>query len=203
MKIAVIGASGRAGSRIMKEAVARGHQVTAIARNPDKIESGRGVVAKPGDAGEPAALAPLLKGHDAVISSVRFVSAKAANLIDAVKRAGVKRLLVVGGASSLEVAPGVRLFDTPGFPEAARHEGGAGIEFLDALKNERELDWVFICPGGLFAPGERRGKHRVGKDQLLKDESGKSWISMEDFAIALVNELENPKHHRERFHVAY
>jgi len=203
MKIAVIGASGRAGSRIVKEAVARGHQVTAIARNPEKIERGTGIVAKQGDAGDPAALARLLRGHDAVISAVRFISAKAANVVDAVKRAGVKRLLVVGGASSLEIAPGQRLFDSPGFPEAARAEGGAGIEFLNALKNERELDWVFISPGGLFAPGERLGKFRIGKDQLLKDETGKSWISMEDFAIAMVDELEKPKHHRERFHAAY
>jgi hypothetical protein len=203
MKIAVIGASGRAGSRIVKEAVARGHQVTAVARNAEKIEGGAGVLAKRGDVNDPATLASMLKGHDTVISAVRFIGVKAANIIDAVKRAGVKRLLVVGGASSLEVAPGVRLFDSPGFPEAARAEGGAGIEFLNALKNERELDWVFISPGGLFAPGERLGKFRVGKDQLLKDASGKSSISMEDFAIALVDELEQPKHHRERFHVAY
>jgi putative NADH-flavin reductase len=201
MKIAVIGASGRAGSRIVQEAVARGHQVTGIARNPEKIEGG--AAAKQGDLDHPAALAPLLKGHDAVISAVRFINAKAANLLDAMKRAGVKRLLVVGGASSLEVAPGVRLFDAPGFPEAARAEGSAGIEFLNGLKNERELDWVFISPGALLAPGERLGKYRVGKDQLLKDASGKSSISMEDFAIALVDELEKPRHHRERFHVAY
>ena len=113
MKIAVIGASGRAGSRIITEALARGHQVTAIARNPEKIESRAGVVAKRGDLGHSASLAPLLKGHDAVISAVRFVGADAASLLAAVKQAGVKRLLVVGGAGSLEVAPGVMLITTP------------------------------------------------------------------------------------------
>jgi putative NADH-flavin reductase len=201
MRIAVIGASGRAGSRIVKEAVARGHQVTGIARNAEKIE---GVaLAKQGDVGHPAALAALLKGHEAVISAVRFLNTKADDLIDAVKRSGVNRLLIVGGASSLEVAPGTRLFDTPGFPEAARPEGGAGIAFLDRIRNERELDWVFMSPGAMLAPGERLGHYRVGRDQLLKDASGKSWISMEDLAIAMIDELERPKHHRERFHVAY
>jgi putative NADH-flavin reductase len=95
------------------------------------------------------------------------------------------------------------LFDTPGFPEAARTEGGAGIAFLDEIKGERELDWVFVSPGALLAPGERTGKYRLGRDQLLKDDSGKSWISMEDFAIAMIDELEKPKHSRMRFHAAY
>jgi putative NADH-flavin reductase len=203
MKIAVIGASGRAGSRIAKEAAGRGHTVTGIARNPEQIEAGPRVTAVQGDVNDPASIAPLLAGHDAVITAVRFVGCSAAKVVDALKRAGVKRLLIVGGASSLEVAPGTRLFDTPGFPEAARQEGGAGIEFLSAIKNERELDWVFVSPGAMLAPGQRIGKYRLGKDQLLKDESGKSWISMEDFAIAMVDELEKPKHSRERFHVAY
>jgi putative NADH-flavin reductase len=202
MKIAIIGASGRAGSRILNEAVDRGHTVTGIARSPEKIPSRAGVTAKAGDVADPAKLAPLLSGHDAVISSVRFAQSTFANVVDAAKRAGVKRLLVVGGASSLEVAPGVKLFDTPGFPEAARAEGAAGIAALDELRKERELDWVFISPGAMLAPGERTGKYRLGRDQLLKDESGKSGISMEDFAIAMVDELENHKHSRMRFHVA-
>jgi uncharacterized protein len=203
MKIAIIGASGRAGSRILKEAVDRGHTVTGIARQPEKIPSRTGVTAKAGDVSDPAKIASLLSGHDAVISAVRFAQTKFANVIDAVRRAGVKRLLVVGGASSLEVAPGVKLFDTPGFPEAARAEGGAGIAGLEEMRKERELDWVFVSPGAMLAPGDRTGKYRLGRDQLLKDESGKSWISMEDFAIAMVDELENHKHSRMRFHVAY
>ena len=203
MKVAVIGASGRAGSRIITEALARGHQVTAIARNPEKIESRAGVVAKKGDLGHPASLAPLLKGHDAVISAVRFVGADAKHLLEAMKASGVKRLLVVGGAASLEVAPGALLLHAPTFPEVAKPEATAGFEFLKVLRGEKELDWVFVSPGALLAPGERLGKYRLGKDQLLKDESGKSSISMEDFAIAMVDELEKPKHHRQRFHVAY
>ncbi|MCC6948277.1 MAG: NAD(P)-dependent oxidoreductase [Bradyrhizobiaceae bacterium] len=203
MKIAVIGASGRQGSRIVNEAVDRGHTVTGIARNADKVPSRAGVTAKAGDINDPGSVAQLLKGHDAVISSVRFAQTNAANVLSAVKQSGVKRLLVVGGASSLEVSPGVRLIDTPGFPEAARPEAQAGIEFLDAIRNERELDWVFVSPGALLQPGERLGRYRLERDTLLKDENGKSGISMEDFAIAMIDELENHKHSRTRFHVAY
>ena len=138
-----------------------------------------------------------------MISAVRFLGANAVHLIEAVKKAGVKRLLVVGGAASLEVSPGAMLLHAPMFPEVAKPEATAGFEFLKVLRGEKELDWVFVSPGALLAPGERLGKYRLGKDQLLKDESGKSSISMEDFAIAMVDELEKPKHHRQRFHVAY
>ena len=203
MKIVVIGASGRAGSRIITEALARGHQATAIARNPEKIEVRGGVTAKKGDLNHAESLAPLLKGHDAVISAARFIGANAASLIAAVKKSGVKRLLVVGGAASLEVAPGTKLLDTPTFPETYKPEATAGLQFLNALRGEKDLDWVFVSPGALLAPGERTGKYRVGKDQLMKDASGKSWLSMEDLAIAMIDELEKPKHHRQRFHVAY
>jgi uncharacterized protein len=202
MRIAIIGASGRAGSRILNEAVDREHAVTGIARNPEKIPSRPRVTVQAGDVDDPAGLAELLADHDAVISAVRFAQSKFPNVIEAVKRSGVKRLLVVGGASSLEVAPGVKLFDTPGFPEAAKAEGSAGIAALEELRKERELDWVFVSPGALLAPGERTGKYRLGKDQLLKDDAGKSSISMEDFAIAMIDELENHKHSRTRFHVA-
>jgi len=203
MKIAVIGASGRAGSRIIDEALKRGHTVTGIARNPEKIAARAGVAAKKGDLNHAESLTPILKGHDAVISAARFVGANAASLIEAVRKAGVKRLLVVGGAASLEVAPGAMLLHAPTFPEVAKPEATAGFEFLKVLRGEKELDWVFVSPGALLAPGERLGKYRLGKDQLLKDESGKSSISMEDFAIAMIDELEKPKHHRQRFHVAY
>ncbi len=203
MKIAVIGASGRAGSRIIDEALKRGHTATGIARNPEKIAARAGVAAKKGDLNHAESLTPILKGHDAVISAARFIGANAASLIEAVRKAGVKRLLVVGGAASLEVAPGALLLHAPTFPEVAKPEATAGLEFLKVLRGEKELDWVFVSPGALLAPGERLGKYRLGKDQLLKDESGKSSISMEDFAIAMVDELEKPKHHRQRFHAAY
>ena len=158
---------------------------------------------KTGDAAQPASLAPLLASHDVVISATRFQSSDPKALIAAVKQAGVKRLMVVGGAASLEVAPGQALFDAPGFPETYKVEAAAGRQALDALRAEKELDWTFLSPSAEFAPGERTGKFRLGGDQLLSDANGKSWISMEDYAIAFVDELETPKHSRQRFTVGY
>ncbi|MCD0506258.1 NAD(P)-dependent oxidoreductase, partial [Bordetella petrii] len=117
--------------------------------------------------------------------------------------AGVPRLLVVGGAGSLRVAPGVMLIDTPEFPDAYKPEARAGVVFLDTLRREKALDWTFLSPSALFEPGERTGVFRVGADELLADDEGKSWISMEDYAIALVDELESPRHTRRRFTVGY
>jgi uncharacterized protein len=125
-------------------------------------------------------------------------------LINAVKRSGVKRLLVVGGAGSLEVAPGKALVDSPGLSgRAYKAEATAGVKFLVVLRKERDLDWTFLSPSAEFAPGERTGKFRLRGDQMLVDAKGKSWISMEDFAIAFVDELEHPKHSRQRFTVGY
>jgi putative NADH-flavin reductase len=124
-------------------------------------------------------------------------------LIAAVKQAKVKRLLVVGGAGTLEVAPGVQLLDTPNFPEAYKAEALGGREFLKVLRAEQELEWTFLCPSAEFAPGQRTGKFRLGKDRLLTLPNGESKISMEDFAIAFIDELEYPKHVRERFTVGY
>ena len=124
-------------------------------------------------------------------------------MIGAVKWAGVKRLLVVGGAGSLEVAPGVQLVDTPDFPEAYKPEALAGRDFLNVLRDERELDWTFPSPSALFVPGERSGQFRLGTDGLLVGANGESKISMEDYPIALVDELENPRHSRQRFTVGY
>jgi putative NADH-flavin reductase len=203
MKIALIGAGGRVGSRLLTELLNRGHSVTGIARNTTQLTSRPGLVLKVGDATQPAQLAPLLAGHDAVVSATRFQTSDARALITAVKQAGVPRLVVVGGAASLEVAPGKALFDAPGFPEAYKPEAQAGRRFLDVLRAEKELNWTFLSPSAEFAPGERTGKFRLGGDQLLSDANGKSWISMEDFAIALVDELETPKHPRQRFTVGY
>jgi len=155
------------------------------------------------DATQPAALAPLLAGHDAVVSASRFQTSDATALIAAVKTAGVKRLLVVGGAGSLEVAPGQALVDTPGFPEAYKAEARAGVTFLNALRAEKDLDWTILSPSAEFAPGTRTGTFRLGGNELLTDRTGRSWVSMEDFAIALVDELEHPRHRRERFTVGY
>lgn len=203
MKAALIGIRGRVGSRLATELLLRGHSVTGIGRSPVKIDARPGVTMKQGDATKSLMLAPLLAGHDAVLSASRFQTSDANALITAVKKAGVKRLLVVGGAGSLEVAPGKALVDTPDFPEAYKVEARAGVKFLDALRNEKELDWTYLSPSAEFSPGERTGKFRIGGDQLLVDSNGKSWISMEDFAIAMVDELEHPKHSRQRFTVGY
>jgi putative NADH-flavin reductase len=202
MKAALIGASGKVGTRILRELTDRSHSVTAIARNPESVPAMPNVTPKKGDIANRGELAATLKGHDAVISSVRFLGLDAEALIEAVRASGVKRYLVVGGAGSLEVAPGVTLFSTPKFPEAARPEAGAGIAFLDRLRQEKELDWTFLSPSALFVPGERTGKFRLGKDQLLTGEKG-STVSYEDYAIALVDELEKPVHSRQRFTVGY
>lgn len=203
MKVALIGIRGRVGSRLATELLVRGHSVTGVGRSPVKIDPRPGVTMKQGDATQSLMLAPLVAGHDAVLSASRFQTSDANALITAVRKAGVKRLLVVGGAGSLEVAPGKALVDTPDFPEAYKVEARAGVKFLDALRNEKELDWTYLSPSAEFSPGERTGKFRIGGDQLLVDSNGKSWISMEDFAIAMVDELEHPKHSRRRFTVGY
>jgi putative NADH-flavin reductase len=203
MKIALIGATGNVGSRLLAELLRRGHSVTAIARNPEKVPSQPGVTAKRADAGDKAELAAILAGHDAVISALPFRGSDPRVLIEAVKAARAPRYLVVGGAGSLEVAPGLRLVDAPGFPEEYRQEALAGAAFLDTLRAEKDLDWTFVSPSALFVPGERTGKFRLGTDQLLADEKGNSTISFEDFAVAMSDELERPAHSRRRFTVGY
>ena len=203
MKVAVLGASGNIGSQIVSEALSRGHTITAIARNPEKIAAQAGVTAVKGDLADTAGLATTLKGHDAIISSVRFKSFRPPQLIDAVKESGVKRLIVVGGAGSLEVKPGVALIDTPEFPAVAKEEGEGGRKTLVALRAEPGLDWTFLSPSAVIGPGERTGKFRLGGDQLLVGADGKSRISIPDFAIALVDELEKSQHINQRFTVGY
>jgi putative NADH-flavin reductase len=203
MNVALIGATGNVGSRILAELVRRGHSVTAIARNIDKVPALEGVTPKRGDVSDATGLAALIAGHDAAISAVHFSDSDPRVLIGAVKTAGVKRYLVVGGAGSLEVAPGARLIDTPQFPAEYKQEASKGADFLDILRGEKELDWTFLSPSALLLPGERTGKFRLGADSLLVDESGKSHISMEDYAIAMVDEVEKPAHSRRRFTVGY
>jgi hypothetical protein len=203
MKIALIGATGFIGSRLLAELVRRGHAVTAIVRNPQKVPAAAGVTARQGDVFDQDGLAGLLPGHDAVISAVHFSASDPALLLGAVRRSGVGRYLVVGGAGSLEVAPGVKLFDTPDFPAAYRDEAKKGGAFLDLLRQESALDWSFLSPSALIEPGERSGRFRLGRDQLLVDAAGKSRISAEDYAVALIDELERPAHSRQRFTVGY
>ena len=203
MKIAVVGASGNAGSRIVAELSRRGHHVTAIARNPDKIAALPQVTAVKGDAHDQTALTELLSGQDVAISSIHFLASDPAKLIGAAKASGVGRYLVVGGAGSLEVAPGVRLVTTPGFPAQYKAEAEKGAAFLDLLGLEKDLNWTFLSPSALFTAGERTGKFRLGTDQLLAGADGKSWISFEDFAVALADEIERPAHIRKQFTVGY
>jgi uncharacterized protein len=203
MKVALIGASGNVGSRVLAELSSRGHAVTAIARHPEKISARAGVTPKAGDVHDKASLVTLLAGHDVVISAVRFSASDPKLLIAAMKEARVPRYLVVGGAGSLEVAPGKKLIDTPNFPEAYKPEAGAGGVFLQLLRGEKDLDWTFLSPSALIGAGERTGKFRLGGDQLLTAPDGKSSISYEDYAVALVDELEKPAHARRRFTVGY
>lgn len=203
MKIAVIGASGNAGSRITAELAHRGHAVTAIARHPEKITRGANVAPARGDVMDQAGLARLLTGHDVAVSSVHFLDSDPVKLIGAARESKVGRYLVVGGAGSLEVAPGDRLVTTPGFPVAYKAEAEKGAAFLDLLRAEKELNWTFLSPSALFVAGERTGKFRLGIDRLLTAADGKSSISFEDFAVALADEIERPAHIRRRFTVGY
>ncbi|SFM12748.1 NAD(P)-dependent oxidoreductase [Methylobacterium pseudosasicola] len=202
MNVAVLGASGRAGSEIVKELAARGHHVRAIARKPDAIPKADSIQPIGGDASDPEALAALIRGSDAVISALHF-DVPAETLLTALKESGVNRLLVTGGAASLEVAPGKRLFDSPDFPAAWREPAAGGIAFLEVLRGESLIDWTFFSPAALIFEGPRTGTFRIGGDQLVVDEAGDSKISFADYAIAMADELEQHRHSRSRFTAAY
>lgn len=201
--IAIIGATGRAGSQLLEEALRRGHSVTAIARNTASLGQRPGVVAKEVDVLDANALQAALAGHDAVISAAHFATIPASAILGPVKQAGVKRLLVVGGAGSLLLPGGGKVIDSPGFPEEYRAEASAGGVYLDTLRQERDLDWTFLSPSAEFVEGDRTGRFRLGQDELLIDAQGRSWITFADFAIAMIDELENPQHSRQRFTVGY
>jgi len=203
MKIAIIGATGNVGTRLVNEALSRHHAVTAIARDTSKLTPRTGLSAVVGDVTKPDALLPLLAGHDAIISSLRFQSSDPKLLIELVRRSGVKRYLVVGGAASLEIAPGQILLDSPNFPPAYKPEASAGKAFLDTLRNVKDLDWTFLSPSVFFGPGERTGKFRLSDNTLLTAADGKSSISYEDYAVAMLDEIEKPQHIRGRFTVGY
>lgn len=213
MKLALIGATGFIGSAILQEALNRGHQITAIVRHPEKLPQHPNLIARKGDVRDEIQVPELVVGHDAVVSSYspgRVVEniyeqhiSSYRNIIKGVKEAGVKRLLVVGGAGSLEMSPGIQLVDTPEFPEQWKAGSLAGREVLYLLREETELEWTYLSPSITISPGERTEQFRLGTDQILRDDSGESHISVEDYAVAMVDELEEPKHVRQRFTVGY
>ncbi len=207
MKLAIIGATGFVGSGILSESLNRGHEVTAIVQNPEKLPTHPQLTSSKADVLDSEALASLVEGHDVVISAFNPGKDESGtgprSIIDAVQRAGVKRLLVVGGAGTLEVAPGKRLVDEPDFPSEWKAGALKTAAFLDQLRGETELDWVFLSPPAMLAPGERTGKYRVGGDQFMVGDDGQSRISIEDYAVAMIDEAEKPRHSRARFAVAY
>lgn len=213
MKIALIGATGFVGSAVLAELLSRGHAVTALARNPARIATQAGLAVVQADVLDPAQVAAAVSGHDAVISAYNpgwseprihalFGQGYEAILAGA-KRAGVQRLLAVGGAGSLEVAPGLQLVDTPDFPAEWKQGALAARDLLTRLRSENELAWSFVSPPIALAPGERTGRYRVGRDQLLPGEGDQpAGISVADLAVAIVDEIERPQHVRQRFTVA-
>ncbi|MBO4589212.1 MAG: NAD(P)-dependent oxidoreductase [Bacteroidales bacterium] len=215
--VLLIGATGFVGSAILNELVNRGHKVTAIVREAGKLSACKGLEAVVADATNPAELAVLAKGKDAVISAYnpgwanpRQYEETLENypkIVEGVKRAGVRRLLIVGGAGTLFVKPGVRLVDTGTLPaEWLPGVKSLGEFYLNTLMKEDGIDWVFFSPAGNLgnmSTGVRTGKYRLGKDDMLFDDKGESFISVEDYAVAMVDELEQENHHKERFTAAY
>ncbi|SHN15996.1 NAD(P)-dependent oxidoreductase [Rhizobacter sp. OV335] len=213
MKIALIGATGFVGTEVLKELLSRGHQVTALARTPSKLPAQLGLKVVKADALDAAQVAAAVEGHDAVIDSYNpgwseprihdmFLEGTRA-IVDGVKRSGVKRVLIVGGAGSLFVAPGVQLVDTPHFPAEYKQGALAAREALNQIRNESALDWTFLSPAALLAPGPRTGKFRIGTEELLMDGDKPAGLSVADLAVAIVDEIETPKHIRKRFTAAY
>ena len=216
--VLLIGATGFVGSALLNELLNRGHKVTAIVRDAKKVKvQNENLTYVEADATAPAQLAEIAKGKDAVISAYnpgwanpRLYEDTLENypkIVEGVKQAGVRRLLIVGGAGTLFVAPGVRLIDTGTLPaEWIPGVKSLGEFYLNTLMKEQDIDWIFFSPAGNLGnlqPGTRTGKYRLGKDDMLFDEKGESFISVEDYAVAMVDELEQENHHKERFTAAY
>ena len=207
MKIVLYGASGNAGSRILHELQSRGHEVISAVRHPDKLPEGTRSVRD--DLAHVDQIAQTITGADAVVSAYAppqddtdQLVAVTERQIAAVRKAAVPRLVVVGGAGSLEVAPGVTLLASGHLPEAWVPIATSHAKALDSLKAS-DINWTYFSPAAFFEPGERTGKFRLGKTNLIADENGNSRISFEDYAIALVDELEQPAHERSQMSIGY
>jgi len=214
-EIVLIGASGFVGSAILNEALDRGHKVTAVVRHPEKITIvHKNLIVKPGDVSSVETVSEVCKNKEAVISAynpgwtnpniyedtLRIYPI----ILEGVKISGAKRLLITGGAGSLFVSPGLRLMDSGAIPEAYLPAvKSLASFFLETLSNEKYLDWVFFSPAGILEPGLRTAKFRLGKDNLIVNEKGESRISVQDYAVAMIDELEKPSHHQERFTIGY
>jgi len=202
--IALIGASGNIGSKITHELLSRGYNVTAIARNPEKVEANERVTPVVGDILHPQQLAETLKGHDAIICAASFIPNESEKLLEAIRLSGVKRYLMVGGAASLLNQDGVKVWETlEGLPDGVMSYIQEGMRALDLLKEADDFDWTFLSPAVVIGPGERTGKFRLGKDNVVADENGDSKISYDDYAIALVDELEQGNNIKARFTLGY
>lgn len=214
-KIVLIGASGFVGSAILNEALNRGIQVIAVARKPESLNvSNPNLTIIPADVSDADKVAEIAMGADAVISAYNpgwtnpNIYEELLNtypkILEGVKKSGVERVLIVGGAGTLFVAPGIRVIDTGVIPESIM--GGVkslGEFYLNTLVHEDGIDWVFFSPAGSLEPGVRTGHYRLGKDDLIINDKGESRISVQDYAKAMIDELEYPKHHKERFTIGY
>lgn len=213
--VLLIGATGFVGSAVLNELVSRGHKVTAVVRNIEKLAKSDLVDAVKEDVANVDAIAKLAEGKDAIISAYNpgwtnpdiatLISENYPKILEAAKKSGVERLLIVGGAGTLFCAPGLRVVDSGAIPEEIM--GGVrplGDFYLNTLMNENDIDWVFFSPAGVFdQQGKKTGNYRLGKDDLIVDAEGNSHISVQDYADAMVNDLEKPAHHKERFTIGY
>jgi uncharacterized protein len=213
MKIALIGATGFVGSAILQEGLQRGYEVTAIVRHPEKLQPHANLHPQKGDVYNEDEVVRLVAGHDAVISAFNPGWSNPAiynqqvkgtqAIINGVKKVGVKRLLFVGGAGSLEIKPGVQSVDTPEFPNEWKQFSLATREALNLLRKEPGLEWSFLSPSADISPDQRTGKFWLGTAQMLKDANGNSHISTQDYAMAMIDEVEKPTYIRQRFAVGY
>ena len=210
MKVALYGATGAAGSRILKELVSRGHHVTAIVRDPAKLaESGANVRVKQGDLSDPKGIAAAIGDVEAVVSAygppkndLDAIEGVTQRQVEALKGKTGVRLIVVGGAGGLNIAPGLALVDSQYMPEPYKPIARAHVKALKVLQAST-IDWTYFAPAAFFEPGQRTGQFRLGKDELIANAQQESRISMEDYAVALVDELEKPRHRRQRFSIGY